>query len=261
MMDESKKKSRMFSQVIAGLALLMSIHSADATSITCNEVIITGRYGFDWRSAWIIGEKACMFSFLCPKECLCSLDNNYMNVTCPTQSYTRHVDYIAGNDSASHIKIFILQNADIYKFEPGAFGKFMNIENLQLILSGNMIAKIGSRQLEGLHNLYGLDLEKNIIDYIHPEAFRGLGNLRRLLLSHNRISDIHPGQFEDLFNLNWLFIENNTIVDLGEDQFTGLLSLKCLYTGQFQITVSVRIVCMKRKSGRIWFLIMPYQSL
>ena len=33
------------------------------------------------------------------------------------------------------------------------------------------------------------------------------------------------------------------------------------YIGQFQITVSVRIVCMKRKSGRIWFLIMPYQSL
>ena len=31
--------------------------------------------------------------------------------------------------------------------------------------------------------------------------------------------------------------------------------------GQFQITVSVRIVCMKRNSGRIWVLIMPYQSL
>ena len=30
-------------------------------------------------------------------------------------------------------------------------------------------------------------------------------------------------------------------------------------SGQFQITVSVRIVCMKRKSERIWFLIMPYK--
>ena len=32
-------------------------------------------------------------------------------------------------------------------------------------------------------------------------------------------------------------------------------------TGQFQITVSFLIVCMKRKSGRIWFLIMPYHGL
>ena len=32
-------------------------------------------------------------------------------------------------------------------------------------------------------------------------------------------------------------------------------------SGQFQIAVSVRIVWMKRKSGRVWFLVMPYQSL
>ena len=40
-----------------------------------------------------------------------------------------------------------------------------------------------------------------------------------------------------------------------------LMGVYMLFIGQFQITVSVRIVCMKRKSGRIWFLIMPYQSL
>ena len=125
------------------------------------------------------------FFFSCPKECLCSLDNNYMNITCPTQSYTREVDFIAGilkGSRASNIKIFMMQNADIYKFEPGAFEQIMNIKNLHLTLSGNLIARIGSRQLEGLHNLYGLDLERNVIADIHPEAFRGLENLRRLIL-------------------------------------------------------------------------------
>ena len=214
------------------VVLLMLMHLADATSITCRESTINHfNYSEDHLGShayWIIGEKACVFSFRCQIECACSLAGGYVNITCPSQSYTRQVDYIADTDaSSSHVTIYILQNAGICKFEQGAFGELTDTEKLHLILRGNVIAEIGSKDLKGLDNLYWLDLEKNIIDNIHPEAFRSLINLQNLFLSDNRISEIHQGQFEGLSKLKWLFIDNNNIVKM-KGQFTGLLRLERL---------------------------------
>ena len=85
-----------------------------------------------------------------------------------------------------------------------------------------------------------------------------VGEVVTKYISKHRSDGSHVASFKvDITPVSLAVTSQGTIIV--SDWLKGLVNI--LDNGQFQITVSVRIVCMKRKSGRIWFLIMPYQSL
>ncbi|XP_062996172.1 trophoblast glycoprotein-like [Elgaria multicarinata webbii] len=64
-----------------------------------------------------------------------------------------------------------------------------------LFITGNRIARVGSRDLQGLPNLVTLSLANNRINTVESQAFSALQSLRYLDLSHNRLATIHPNAF------------------------------------------------------------------
>nr|XP_020666354.1 trophoblast glycoprotein-like [Pogona vitticeps]XP_020666355.1 trophoblast glycoprotein-like [Pogona vitticeps]XP_020666356.1 trophoblast glycoprotein-like [Pogona vitticeps] len=74
-----------------------------------------------------------------------------------------------------------------------------------LFITGNQIARVGSRDLRGLSNLVTLSLANNRINTVESQAFSTLQTLRYLDLSHNQLTTIHP----DAFN-----VRNNSIQEL-----------------------------------------------
>ena len=107
------------------------------------------------------------------------------------------------NISSSVETIYLNDNPNLAKIEPGAFSNMVNLTYLLVHYSG--IEKIEPNTFAGAPNLEILWLHDNEILELEEGAFSGLGkSLKELTLGGNIIQELKVGQFDNLTNLRVL---------------------------------------------------------
>lgn len=116
----------------------------------------------------------------------------------------------AGNQH--HALIFLMISGNqIRTLNPGAFGIFPNLQNLQV---GDLIEVVPT--LTNVPDLRDLWITRNLLTHIQAESFVNMVNLTTLTLSHNQIVSV------DFANRNQRFLQNLEILRLGFNQITHL---------------------------------------
>ena len=90
--------------------------------------------------------------------------------------------------------------------------------------------------LEGLKNLYSLNLGKTKINDAGFAHIKGLTALNRLYLQETKITDKGLINLKGLSNLTYLNLYGTAITDQGLDNLTALSNLKNLYLWQTKVT-------------------------
>ena len=83
-----------------------------------------------------------------------------------------------------------------------------------LDIGENRIANIRSKDLDGLHNLYGLRLAGNGIQNLQDDVFKSVSTLQVLNLAHNNIQKMNHSVFNPLKELRMLRMDNNKLQDI-----------------------------------------------
>ncbi|XP_050069313.1 relaxin receptor 2 [Anopheles maculipalpis] len=105
-----------------------------------------------------------------------------------------------------------------------------------LVLSGNRINRLGSRNFVNLEFLEELDLKDNQIDSLTEDVLVPLTNLRILYLNNNRLRKLVPGMIPQLVTLQTLSLAKNQIETI-EVCALDLPSLEHLYLSENLLTV------------------------
>lgn len=139
----------------------------------------------------------------CPRDCLCASDI----VSCSGRNLTAPPSDLPGYATRldlSHNALAAL---------PGDWLPRRSDRLATLVLSRNVISRIGAKAFAASPRLLHLDLSSNRLTVLNSSAFAGLGELKELLLFGNQIVQIDPGAFSGLHGLQRLYLSGNRLTD------------------------------------------------
>eukprot|EP00435_Cladocopium_sp_Y103_P012028 s4829_g3.t1 len=132
----------------------------------------------------------------------------------------------------AELQVIDLSVNGLRRIDPAAFTGLRKLRTLRLAF--NRLTTIPA--VQGLAQLWTLELDSNEISSIAPDAFQGLEKLQKLDLFGNEISSIAPDAFQSLAQLETLNLYWNKISSIPTDAIRGLVRLQTLNLGNNDIS-------------------------